>query len=243
MPLPSRGMPGWAFWLAVAGGVLVVGGPVLHRVGALGLGPALLAVPLGVLLSLAALLVTGLVFVRGRPTPAGRAPTLAAAALAAMTGLVPLVLAVPGFAAPPIHDITTDTDDPPQFDAVVTLRAEAANSLDYPAETAVAQRAGYPDLATVTMRGDPASLVERARAVATGLGWEVVATDPAGGLLEASDTTFWFGFIDDVVVRIRPAAGGSKVDVRSVSRVGGGDLGANAARIRRFLERMQADQP
>lgn len=239
MPVPRGGMAGWAYRLAVAGAVSVVGGPVLHRVGVLGLAPALLAVPLGVLLSLAALLLSGLVLVRQRPTPAGWGPTLAAGALATLTGFVPLMLALPGFSVPPIHDITTDPDDPPQFDAVVALRAGAANSLDYPAETAAAQRAGYPDLATVTLAGDPASLVDRASTVAAQLGWEVVATDPGGGRLEASDTTFWFGFTDDVVVRIRPAAGGSELDVRSVSRVGASDLGANAARIRRFLDRMQ----
>jgi uncharacterized protein (DUF1499 family) len=68
--------------------------------------------------------------------------------------------------------------------------------------------------------------------------WEVVAADAAAGRIEATATTPWFGFRDDIVVRIVPADGGSRVDVRSVSRVGKGDLGVNARRIREFLGRL-----
>jgi hypothetical protein len=75
--------------------------------------------------------------------------------------------------------------------------------------------------------------------VAQELGWEIVAVDPAAGRVEATATTLWFGFKDDIVVRVRRADGGAQVDVRSVSRLGGGDLGANAARVRAFLERLE----
>ena len=67
------------------------------------------------------------------------------------------------------------------------------------------------------------------------MGWELVASDPEGGRIEATDTTFWFGFKDDIVVRVVAQPNGSRIDVRSVSRAGVGDLGANAARIRRYL--------
>jgi uncharacterized protein (DUF1499 family) len=73
------------------------------------------------------------------------------------------------------------------------------------------------------------------------MGWEVVTVDSEAGRLEAIDTTFWFGFRDDVVVRVRPGADDVRVDVRSVSRVGVGDLGANAARIRHFLDRLATE--
>jgi len=73
---------------------------------------------------------------------------------------------------------------------------------------------------------------------AEALGWEVVAADPVAGRLEATDTTFWFGFKDDIVVRIRSQPDGSRVDVRSVSRVGRSDVGTNARRIREFLRRL-----
>ena len=87
----------------------------------------------------------------------------------------------------------------------------------------------------------PRTALEAARSVAAELDWETVAVDPARGMLEATATTFWFGFEDDVAVRVRPAeSGGAVVDVRSVSRVGVGDLGANANRIRAFLMRLQA---
>ncbi len=241
MTAPSGGMAGWAFWLAVSGAVLVVVGPVLHRVGVLPLGPALLAVPLGILLSLVALLLSVIVLVGGRPTPAGRRLVVGAAVASAVTGLFPVILALPGLRAPAIHDITTDTSTPPQFDAIVALRADAPNSLEYGgADLATMQHESYPDLETLVVGLPPAQVVEQARDVATVMGWEIVAADGPAGRLEASDTTFWFGFTDDIVVRARAVTGGTEVDVRSVSRVGVGDLGANARRIRTFLERLAA---
>jgi len=102
------------------------------------------------------------------------------------------------------------------------------------------QHEGYPDLETLVVGLPPAQVVEQARDVATAMGWEIVAADGPAGRLEASDTTFWFGFTDDIVVRARAVTGGTEVDVRSVSRVGVGDLGANARRIRTFLERLAA---
>ncbi|HQX74726.1 MAG TPA: DUF1499 domain-containing protein, partial [Thermoflexales bacterium] len=69
---------------------------------------------------------------------------------------------------------------------------------------------------------------------ARSLGWQIHHTDAARGMLEASETTFWFGFTDDIVIRVRPHHEGSRIDLRSVSRVGRGDLGANARRILRF---------
>jgi uncharacterized protein (DUF1499 family) len=237
----SGGMAGWAVWMAVVGAALVVVAPVLHRLGVLPLGPALLAVPVGILISLAALLLAVIVLVGGRPMPAGRNVVMGAALASAVTGLLPVVLALPGLRAPAIHDITTDTATPPEFDAVVALRADAPNSLEYGgAEVAAMQQEGYPDLDTLVVGAPPAQVVDHARDVATDMGWQVVAADGAAGRLEASDTTFWFGFTDDIVIRARAVAGGTEVDVRSVSRVGVGDLGANAKRIQTFLERLAA---
>jgi uncharacterized protein (DUF1499 family) len=142
---------------------------------------------------------------------------------------------------PPIHDGTTDPDDPPRFVAVLPLRREAPNSAEYAGPTLAAQqRAGYPDLAPVHLADPPPQAFARAVAAARSLGWQIVAAAPAEGRLEATDRTRWFGFRDDVVVRVLPEAGGSRVDVRSVSRVGRSDLGTNARRIRRFLEALQA---
>ena len=140
---------------------------------------------------------------------------------------------------PPIHDITTDLENPPSFEAIVPLRADAPNSLERPPILTQQQREGYPDLAPVTLTEPPDQVYTRALAVAQDMGWEIVGADQASGRIEATDTTQFFGFKDDVVVRLTPWGGGTRVDVRSVSRVGRSDVGTNAARIRDFLERLQ----
>ena len=140
---------------------------------------------------------------------------------------------------PLIHDITTDTETPPVFVAILPLRADAPNSADYEGpELAAQQRAGYPHLKPLTVALPPAQTFTHALAVARSMGWELAASEPTEGRIEATDTTFWFGFKDDVVVRITPEGNGSRIDVRSVSRVGKSDVGANAKRITAFLERL-----
>jgi uncharacterized protein (DUF1499 family) len=187
-------------------------------------------------LAIAGALVSIAALVRGGARPlAGAALAGSLAALAVPLGFMQKVHALPL-----IHDITTDTEDPPRFVAIAPLRRDAPNPVEHPGpEVAAQQRKGYPDLGPITLPAPPAEVVARARQVAQDLGWEVVEADPAGGRLEATDTTTWFGFKDDVVVRVRPEGAGSRVDVRSKSRVGRSDVGANAARIRRFLEEMR----
>jgi len=100
------------------------------------------------------------------------------------------------------------------------------------------QREYYPDIRPLELPLHPPQALVRARAVATRLGWRIDAYDSAQGRLEATAQTAFFGFQDDVVVRVRPSGTGSRIDVRSESRVGLGDVGANAARVRLFLKRM-----
>ena len=141
---------------------------------------------------------------------------------------------------PPIHDITTDTERPPEFAVLRDLRPGARNPVEYGGpEVAAKQRAGYPDLGPAMLSVPPLQALTRATAAARSLGWEVVSVDTAAGLLEATDRTLWFGFYDDVVVRVTPTAGGSRVDARSLSRVGGSDVGTNARRLRRFLAELR----
>ena len=137
---------------------------------------------------------------------------------------------------PQIHNITTDPGDPPQFDAVVALRGSESNPLEYTEDLAPQQRAAYPTLKTLELDVTPAEALQRSQRALESMGLDIVAVNAEKGLVEATDTTFWFGFKDDVAVRVRPAANGSAVDVRSVSRVGRSDLGANAARIGAFLK-------
>ncbi len=148
---------------------------------------------------------------------------------------------------PPIHNITTDTSNPPAFDQLAKLRAElqarseGINPIAYDAEAnAKKQTEAYPQLATLTVPETLAPTVAAAEAVLREMGLEVVNVDADAGRLEATATTFWFGFKDDVVVRVQDGRDGSEVDVRSVSRVGVSDLGANAARISEFLALLQA---
>jgi uncharacterized protein (DUF1499 family) len=96
----------------------------------------------------------------------------------------------------------------------------------------------YPDLGPKMLPYPPGVAFERVLVAARQMGWEIIDADAAEGRIEASDTTFWFGFVDDVVIRIAPDGEGSRVDVRSVSRVGRSDVGANAKRIRTFLKKL-----
>ncbi len=154
---------------------------------------------------------------------------------------VPLEMKRQAASVPPIHDITTDTQSPPRFHALLEVRKQAGAGVDYPGQqTAAQQRQGYPDLHTIELASPPADAFKQALAVAHELGWRIALADADAGRIEATDTTFWFGFHDDVVVRIQAENQGSRVDIRSVSRVGVSDLGKNAQRIRRFARRFQA---
>ncbi len=188
-------------------------------------------------IAIALLAVAGAIFAR----PIGKSTALFAGALviAAGTAFVPWSWMRVAKSVPPIHDVTTDTQDPPKFVAVLPLRANAKNSAEYEGERiATLQRAGYPDLAPKIYPEPTGVVFARARAAATAMGWELVAADSTDGRIEATATTKWFGFKDDVVVRIRSEGSGSRVDVRSVSRLGGSDVGTNAGRIRAYLLRI-----
>jgi uncharacterized protein (DUF1499 family) len=140
---------------------------------------------------------------------------------------------------PSIHDITTDWDNPPQFQAILPLRqAESANPVAYEgAKVSDPQRKAYSDIAPLTLELAPREAFTRALKTAEQMGWTIVATDPEAGRIEASQRSRWFGFTDDIVIRVAAAGAGagSRVDLRSVSRVGRGDFGVNAARVSGYL--------
>lgn len=141
---------------------------------------------------------------------------------------------------PRIHDISTDTGNPPRFVDVVPLRADAPNPPEYPgAEVAEQQHAAYPDIEPLQLDRSPADVLRIGQRVLEDMGMEIVSVASEAGRIEATATTFWFGFKDDVVVRVVPLGNGSRLDVRSKSRVGRSDVGANAARIRRFIAAMR----
>ena len=106
-------------------------------------------------------------------------------------------------------------------------------------EVAAQQKAAYPEIQPLRLELVPDVAFTQAHEAAKGQGWEIVDTDRSAGRIEATDTTFWYGFKDDVVVRLTPEGSATRVDVRSVSRVGLGDVGKNASRIREYLKALQ----
>lgn len=168
--------------------------------------------------------------------------------LPGIAGVLALVVAIgfvgsalPGAGMPRINDFTTDLADPPSFVHAATLGPNAGRDLSYPADYAALQRECCADLRAAVLEAPPAEAFARALAVATAMpGWEVTHRSPLDGTIEAVATTRIFGFRDDVVIRVRPGThGGSRVDVRSKSRDGKGDIGANAARIRDFVRMLE----
>ena len=228
--------------LLIVGAATVAAGPLGYRTGMLPVLPALGLVAVGLLVSLWALARGVSLVLRRRGSEQQQNLAAVVLALGAGVVVVPMATLLPAVGAPVIHDVTTDTEDPPLFDAIVAIRGDTSNPLEYRGpELAATQRAAYPDIQPLVVGRPSDEVLDMSRAAAEELGWEIVAVDPAGGLLEATDTTYWFGFKDDVAVRLRPVGDDTtRVDVRSISRVGGGDLGANAARIRRFLEALTA---
>ena len=140
---------------------------------------------------------------------------------------------------PPIHDITTNVERPPQFVALLPERHKSPNGAAYGgADVAAQQKKAYADIVPKVVAGQPADAFARSVEVARAMGWRIVEADGIEGRIEATATTTWFGFQDDIVIRIVPSPQGSLVDVRSASRVGRSDIGANAKRIREFLARL-----
>ena len=219
---------------------LAATGP-LHHVGLFGLGGAFSLLKWSVYGALAAMVLAIIGLIVDARREARTSTALRAMVLSFIaTGSI-ATLAWKASRVPAIHDVTTDTMQPPPFLAVLPLREGALNPVEYGGpDVAAKQKQAFPDIEPLTLNLPPARAFDRALAAARAMGWELVASDPAGGRIEATDTTFWFGFKDDVVIRVTPQPNGSRVDVRSLSRVGGGDIGANAARVRKYLAALKA---
>ncbi len=234
--------------LAIAAALGGLSATIGYQLGWMSVGTSLLTVLTNAAytggLAAAVSLVALVALVVGRKKPAG-------AVWIALAGFVigATVIAIPGrlryesqrHQYPPIHDISTDTTDPPVFVDVLPLRKNARNPVEYGGpKIAVQQQRAYPDLQPVILSEPPPKAFDRALEAARKMGWDVVAANPEALRIEATDTTFWFRFKDDVVIRLRPAEGGTRLDVRSLSRVGGGDVGTNAKRIRAYLQELES---
>jgi uncharacterized protein (DUF1499 family) len=155
---------------------------------------------------------------------------------AAVAIFVPLSMMNKAKSVPPIHDITTDLVNPPKFVAILALRANASNPAAYQGEEiASQQREAYPELQTQKYSQTTEQVFDAALAAVKHMGLDVVTADKTLGLIEAYDTTTWFGFVDDVVIRIQSAEQTTMLDARSKSRVGMSDIGKNAERLNALI--------
>jgi uncharacterized protein (DUF1499 family) len=163
----------------------------------------------------------------------------AAAGLAAVA--VPIAVAVNASDKPPINDISTDTTTPPPFQAIdATLRGPDASALTYNPAFAPQQARAYPEVRPLDLPTDPGKAFDVALA-ACNKDWQIILADRAAGRIEAVERSLWWGYSDDIVIRLTATATGTRVDVRSKSRVGESDLGANARRIAAYLDRVATE--
>ncbi len=251
----SRRWPGkmtrFAFFVGILAIVLLaVSGPA-YRLRLLPLLPALLSTAIGFLLFVVTFIVGTIGLLAGRRH--GLSRSRAAIAVIALSLVITLIAGYwisRGRGAPPIHDVTTDLNDPPVFKDVVPLRlaSGALNPVEYQRIQSLmgkkidvpdAQKIAFPDIQPLIVPQPPARAVQLAGQAAKDMGWDIVAIVPSEGRIEATDTTWYFGFKDDVVIRVKPESNGSRIDVRSESRVGGGDTGTNARRVRAYLARLR----
>lgn len=160
--------------------------------------------------------------------------------LAGGSAFVPINMMMTAGKLPNIHDVTTDTANPPAFVALLEARKASKNGADYDPKNAEEQQKGYADIQPLILPDvTPDVAFKRAEAAARAMGWEIAAAEVAEGRIEATDTTAWWGFKDDVVIRITAEGAGSRLDVRSMSRVGQSDIGKNAERIRAFFAKFK----
>jgi uncharacterized protein (DUF1499 family) len=192
----------------------------------------------------AAVLLVGLVLFfmhrRSKPTSSRSAMIAVAISLIPILGLGSQVLIASS--VPAIHNISTDIIDPPQFDAIVAMRGEGTNPLEYSiknGDIGELQKKAYPNVNTITVSSNLQTAFDKAVDVAEGLGWDIVNKNQTKGIIEATQTTTLWQFKDDIVIRVRSNAqtpDTTDIDLRSVSRIGQSDLGANAKRIQGFID-------
>jgi uncharacterized protein (DUF1499 family) len=223
-------------FLGIAAAVGILGGPLLARFGVLPPVAGLAAFALGGLLGLVTFVAALVAIIRRGLVSAG--PALV---LGLLVSGVFMAVAMPGRSVPRINDITTDTVNPPQFVIAGSLPGNEGRDMRYPgAEFAAQQKAGYPTLAPLKIAAPPDEVFQRVVAAAREMpDWEITRNDAATRTLEGVSTSKWFHFKDDFVIEVRPSDGGSLVEMRSKSRVGRGDIGANAARIQALFARLQ----
>jgi uncharacterized protein (DUF1499 family) len=214
--------------------LLLLSGP-LYQADILGLMEAFLAMRIALILGAVAILLALVQVIFMRKTISWPA-TGVAVLCAAVAIFMPLSMMNKAKSVPPIHDITTNFVNPPKFVAMLPLRADAPNPAEYQGEDiAGQQREAYPELETQKYTQTTEQVFDAALAVVKRMGLDVVSSDKTLGLIEAYDTTTFFGFVDDVVIRIQSDGQMTVLDARSKSRVGISDIGKNAERLNALI--------
>jgi uncharacterized protein (DUF1499 family) len=179
--------------------------------------------------------IAAVVMTRSAPQGPGRS----AGWLGMASGMVILTVAIAGSggggSVPAINDITTDLEDPPQFAQASVVPDFEGRDMSYPQAFVEQVRSFYAEVQPVRLDQDAATAYQKAVATVQALGWEIAYQDASAMTIDARDTSLVFKFVDDIVVRVRTDGSGAIVDIRSKSRDGKSDLGANAARIKEFV--------
>ena len=230
----------WVQYTALSAAVLaillVVGAGPAHKYGVAGFRVALTGMKYGAYLGLGAIVLAVVAAIWRLTQRKGVFWCVLALVLGAVSFYFPWTMMQQAKAVPPIHDISTDTRSPPQFVALLAARGKDSNPVEYSADVAEQQAKAYPDIEPLVLEVPLEEGWKRALSAATSMGWQIAAAEANEGQIEATDTTQWFGFKDDVVIRVHQIdPTHTRIDVRSVSRVGRSDLGTNAARIRKYL--------
>ena len=222
----------WPLRVAIFGAAAFVLAPVAARFGVFPPIVGWLGFVLGGVIGLFNSVAGLIVFRRGE-----RRRAIAIMVLSEIPALTLVFASLSGLGKPVINDITTDLEEPPNLISAMGRPANHGRDMVYPEASKAEQRTAYPDLKPLHVEGKPDDVFARALALARGKdGWNIDSTNESLHTFEGVATSRIFGFQDDFVVRVRPDGAGSIVDMRSKSRDGKGDLGANAARIRSFLE-------
>ncbi|WP_027966076.1 DUF1499 domain-containing protein [Halomonas halocynthiae] len=245
-PRPRGGRwPNRLIWLSLIilllAAMLIIGSGPTYRLGWLSLGESFSLLRRGAQLALggaAIAMLSSLVALLCRRWRIMLASLLTATAALALIS-TPLQMQHIGRSVPPIHDISTDTVNPPAFETLAPARRAAPNAVDYPGEaTARQQKRAYPQLDSLILNIPVTEALSAAEITAREQGWEIASVN--ANQIEATASTRWFGFKDDVIIRLTQAPQGVLIDVRSASRLGKSDLGTNAARIQTYLEALKA---
>ncbi len=225
--------------LCVSGFLMVVLSGPAYRFAGLPLNVAFSLLQYGLVVAGAGLILIILQLIVARKTVQPGRTTLYA--LLAFTGvLLPVNMMVKSYTSPAIHDISTDVTNPPRFAAIASLRDDTDNPVIYEGSDLTRQQLdAYPEIQTVKLPHPVDDVFTASKQAVAALGWTVVHANASSYVVEATTTSLWFGFKDDVIVRLTADNNHTLVDVRSQSRIGNSDLGRNAEHIIKFMEALR----